>query len=114
MGPLPKATSVFSAVLAKVAAEGVGQTVLAALLLASRAQSMHVSCRLCLYLHTCTCCCCVQCSASAAVCAMMSTAAHGKQQPALTFHLCFPTAANCCYISDISRSCSRVCFDENC
>lgn len=34
-GPLPKGTSVFSAVLLKVAAEGVGQTVLAALLLAS-------------------------------------------------------------------------------
>jgi hypothetical protein len=38
-GPLPKGTSVFSAVLAKVAAEGVGQTVLAALLLASGART---------------------------------------------------------------------------
>lgn len=34
-GPLPKGTSVFSAVLLKVAAEGTGQAVLAALLLAS-------------------------------------------------------------------------------
>jgi len=34
-GPLPKGTSVFSAVLLKVADEGTGQAVLAALLLAS-------------------------------------------------------------------------------
>jgi hypothetical protein len=40
-GPLPKGTSVFSAVLTKVAAEGVGQTVLAALLLASGAQRIR-------------------------------------------------------------------------
>ncbi|WIA33094.1 hypothetical protein OEZ86_006248 [Tetradesmus obliquus] len=39
-GPLPKGTSVFSAVLAKVAAEGKGQTVLAALLLSSAVCAM--------------------------------------------------------------------------
>jgi hypothetical protein len=46
---LPKGTSVFSAVLAKVAAEGVGQTVLAALLLASGAQGLFVMmlCKIC-------------------------------------------------------------------
>jgi hypothetical protein len=80
-GPLPKGTSVFSAVLAKVAAEGTGQTVLAALLLSSGALKACAAQNCCIAGRSgsnhCTAACyqasAVQCSVLAAVCAVMST-----------------------------------------